>query len=282
MKKLRVYFTYIIIQLCLLNTVFAQQQQSEETPTKKNELAISINHQNKLNFYGRTDSLKSSGLFPTINFQLKNGLYAQSNFIFIYNDALPVSYAGTSIEAGFRFPQKETFNGNIYFSNFLYKEDGTVVQSALKYQTGINTSTAIGKIVNLNLSADYKYSNRSDIGASTGIDHLFLIKVPGKKMAFAINPMATANFGTQNFNKAYVEESRRFAGLPILPPSSSTKTVKETAFNVLSYEFSAPLVLVAGKFNASIIPSYVLPQNLIAGERGENIFYTTLSVGVRF
>ena len=59
-------------------------------------------------------------------------------------------------------------------------------------------------------------------------------------------------------------------------------------FNVLSYELSMPVVFVSGKFNASVTPAYVIPQNLVTvagrpdlSERGKEMFYVTFSVGVK-
>jgi hypothetical protein len=80
------------------------------------------------------------------------------------------------------------------------------------------------------------------------------------------------------FNQTY-KKQRTLNGLPIGGNQTVTESVKQ--FNILAYEFSAPVVFVAGKFNASVTPSYVMPQNLIAGETGQNMFYFTLSLGVR-
>jgi hypothetical protein len=48
------------------------------------------------------------------------------------------------------------------------------------------------------------------------------------------------------------------------------------------------VVLVVGKLNAYVIPSFVIPQNLIVikdrpdlSERGGNLFYVTVGMGFR-
>jgi hypothetical protein len=72
-------------------------------------------------------------------------------------------------------------------------------------------------------------------------------------------------------------------GLPVGPPQTVTETRNVNTFSILAYEYTMPLVLVWGKFNAVLSPSYVMPQNLITsnGEYGRNRFYVTASVGVR-
>ena len=269
-KKLLLSFTTMFC--CLI--AFAQDSTSS---SKKNVLAASVNYQSKLHFFGRVDSLESSGLFPSIGFELKNGLYATSNFIFIHNSIQKTEYTGTTIEAGYRFPESEHFTGNVFYTHFLYKDNSELVQSALKGQTGINAAYT-NKIVNLNFGADLKFSDKTDIGATFGLDHLFLQKLQDK-MALAFNPSAYLYAGTQQFSNTYVKNIA--SPLPGFPGTGQTVTEQVKAFNILAYEFSAPIVFVAGKFNASITPSYVLPQQLIPGENGKNLFYISLGIGVR-
>ena len=271
-----------LLFMAILLPAFAYTQETNSKETKKDELSASVNYQSALHYFGRTDSLKSSGLFPSIGFQSKTGLYAQGNFIFVQNKSLPLNYTGTTIEAGYRFPESEHFTGNLFYSQFLYKDQSTLVQSALKSQTGINLAYT-NKILNLNGGADLKFSNQTDIGATLGVDHLFLFNKGMKNSAIAINPSAYAYFGTQKFTNTYLEK-KSVLGIPVTQQTTS----QSTQFNVLSYEVSMPVVLVVGKFNASVTPSYVIPQNLVSvagrpdlSERGKEMFYVTLSVGVK-
>lgn len=267
---------------CLLFPVIGFTQESNSKGSQKNELSASVNYQSVLHYFGRTDSLQSSGLFPSIGFQSKTGLYAQGNFIFVHNNSLPTTYTGTTIEAGYRFPQTDHFSGNIFYSQFLYKDKSTLVQSALKSQTGINLNY-LNKIININTGLDLKFSNQTDIGATIGFDHLFLILTGIEHTAFAIDPSVYAYAGTQKFSDTYFE-NKNVLGVPV----TRQVTSQVTQFNILSYEVSVPVVFVSGKFNASVTPSYTLPQNLVTvagrpdlSERGKNLFYVTLSVGVK-
>lgn len=250
---------------------------STDSLIKKSEFSGSINYQSNLHYFGRVDSFKSRGLFPILGYKFKNGLYAQGTAIFVQNDAQPFDYTGSSIEAGYYFPETKHFEGNIFVSKFFYDDQSTLVQSALSAQTGVNLTYKNKKLFNINGGADLKFSDRTDIGATAGIDRLFVTKIKGwEKAAFAVMPSATVYAGTQNFTETYIKRSD-FLGIPV----TAEKTEEINKFSILAYEFSAPLVLVAGKMNAYVMPSYVIPQNLIVSERGENLFYVTVGLGFR-
>ncbi|MFY7901169.1 MAG: hypothetical protein ACOVNY_13355 [Chitinophagaceae bacterium] len=253
-----------------------------DSSTTTNKLIASVSYQTNLHFFGRTDSLQSSGMFPSIGFELKNGFYANGNFIFFRNAITPLTYTGTTIEAGYRFKETKHFNGNVFYSQILYKDQSVLVQSALKSQTGINVAYT-NSFVNINVGADLKFSNKTDVGATGGFDHLFIYNKGMNNMAIAINPSFYIYAGTQNFSDV-IGKNRNIVGVPI----TEEKTKQSTRFNILAYEVSMPIVFVAGKFNASISPSYVMPQNLITvknnaslSERGSNMFYATFSLGLR-
>lgn len=266
----------------MLLPVLSLAQESNTKESQKDELSASINYQSALHYFGRTDSLKSSGLFPSVGFQSKTGLYAQGNFIFVQNASQATTYTGTTIEAGYRFPQSDHFSGNLFYSQFLYNDKSALVQSALQSQTGINLSY-LNKVINLNGGVDLKFSNQTDVGATLGLDHLFLFKIGMKHSAIAINPSIYAYAGTQKFTNTYLEK-KNILGFPV----TQQTTEQVTQFNILSYEVSAPVVFVSGKFNASVTPSYVIPQNLVTisgrpdlSERGKEMFYVTLSIGIK-
>ena len=263
--------------------VFFSADSQNIRDSAKNELTASVNYQSKLHYLGRTDSLKSSGLFPVIGLKSKTGLYLNSTFIFIQNAATPLNYTGTILEGGYHFPYSKNFSGNIYYDHFLYQDKSVLVQSALKGQAGVNTIYN-NKIVNVNVGGDVKFSNgQTDFGLTAGLDKLFLFRNIIDNAVLAVNPSAYIYSGTHN----YFKNVKKNNGLPLLANnSSSIEQAKQ--FTILSYEVSAPVVLVKGKFNAYISPAYVLPQNLVTvsgrpdlSERGSDLFYFSAGVGVR-
>lgn len=272
------YFLFILVVFPIIGFT----QESNAKASQKDEFSASVNYQSALHYFGRTDSLRSSGLFPSIGFQSRTGLYAQGSFIFVHNNSQSTTYTGTTIEAGYRFPQTDHFSGNLFYTQFLYQDKSTLVQSALKSQTGINLNY-LNKIININSGVDLKFSNQTDIGLTLGLDHLFLIPTGTEHTAFAINPSVYAYAGTQKFSNTYLEK-KSVLGIPVTQQTTS----QVTQLNILSYEVSMPIVFVSGKFNASVTPSYTIPQNLVTvagrpdlSERGKNLFYVTVGMGIK-
>ena len=272
MKKTR----YIIAAFLLLPFFGMAQDAASDSSEKKSVFTGSVNYQSRLHYFGRVDSFKSSGIFPVLGYEFRNGLYAQATAVFVQNATLPFDFTGASIEAGYKFPESKHFEGNLFVSKFFYEDQSTLVQSALKAQTGANF-TYKNKILNLNGGFDLKFSDQTDIGATAGADHLFVTPLKGwNKSAIAVMPSATMYAGTQNFTTTYIKKDN-FLGIPVT--QEKTEDIKK--FSILAYEFSAPVVLVVGKLNAYVIPSYVIPRNLILSERGENLFYVTAGLGFR-
>lgn len=275
MKMIRILLVLAMAPIAALAQE-KQEQKDSTTNKRENEFSASINYQSALHFFGRVDSLKSQGVFPILGYQFKNGLYAEGAAVFVQNPLQPLDYTGTSVEVGYRFPDKKHFEGNVFFSKFFYEDQSTLVQSALQAQTGVNLSYK-NKYVNVNGGADLKFSDKTDVGATLGVDHLFVKRLSGlKKAVIAVMPSANLYAGTQHFTNTYIKREN-FLGIPM----TRERTEQVARFNIMAYEFSAPVVLVVGKFTAYVSPAYVIPQNLQPGEHGENLFYLAAGVGVK-
>ena len=288
LKKTTMRKTQISMLVILLLAVCKiSSAQNDTSIHRKNTLTAGVNYQSRLHYFGRTDSLKSSGLFPTIGFETKPGFYGSANFVFLNNSSKSFNYSGTVLEGGYKFPESRNFSGNIFYTHFLYNQDAEIVQAALKGQTGINL-TYNNKIVNVTAGGDAKFSDRTDFGLTGGLDHLFIYVIPGTKLALAATPSAYVYAGSQNFTQTYYKQ-RNVPILPGLPAGQQQAVTQEVKnFNVLAYEFSLPVVFVAGKFNATLTGSYVMLQNLVKvanrpdlTESGKNMFYVSAGLGVR-
>jgi hypothetical protein len=279
-NKIKVFLLVLVLG-AFSHVSFAQNDTSIK---RKNVFIASMNYQSRLHYFGRTDSLKSMGMYPTIGFETKAGFYGSGSPIFVSNALQSPYYAGTILEAGYKFPETRNFSGNVFYNHFLYEKSSEIVQSALKAQTGANF-TYNNKVVNVTAGSDLKFSDKTDIGVTLSLDKLMIHLAPDSSWALAFNPTAALYSGTQNFTQTYYKKNN-IAGLPIGGQQLVTEEVQ--SFNVLAYELSLPVVFVKGKFNASITPAFVSPQNLVTvpnkpdqSEYGKNMFYVSASVGVR-
>lgn len=262
MKKLS-YVSMAGLCLLLALNICAQSDSSKTNAQFK----IGVFYNSHLNYNGRTDSLNSSGVFPLAELWITPNFYINAAPVFVNNVLQNFKYAGTVATAGYRFNDQKKWAGNFYFVKPFYTENSELVQSALKAQVA-GTLTWQSKIINITGGGDIKFSNNTDFGATAGIDHLFRMQLTSK-MVLVANPSAYLNAGTQQFTNTYYKKNNFL----IFPGTEEqvSETVKQ--FNILSYEFSMPLVLARDKFQVLLIPAYVMPQSLTGPAK--NLFYIT-------
>lgn len=262
MKKLS-YVSMAGLALLLSTSIYSQADSSKNVTQFK----IEVFYNSHLNYYGRTDSLQSSGVFPLVELWFSPNFYVNAAPVFVNNASQNFKYSGTVATAGYRFNGPNKWAGNFYFVKPFYTENSELVQSALKAQVA-GTLTWQSKVINITGGGDVKFCNRTDFGATAGIDHLFRMQLTDK-MVLVANPSACLNAGTQQFTNSYYKKNRFL----IFPGTEQmvSETVKQ--FNILSYEFSMPLILAKNKFQILLLPAYVVPQNL-AGP-AKSLFYIT-------
>jgi len=133
---------------------------------------------------------------------------------------------------------------------FFYQNNNNLVQSALKGIAGLILPILIN--FNINFGGDVKLADNLDLGASEGMDHIFRIEKVGKGV-LVIDPSAYLHAGTQNFTKTYYQKKN----ILILPAGEEQVTTNSKKFNILSYEFSTPVVYALGKTNLILTPAYI-------------------------
>lgn len=230
----------------------------------------------RLHYYGRTDSLTSSALLPTILVQLDSvGLYASGTSVLLNNKQQTLDYAGTIAELGYKFGKLKGITGNVYVNKFFYNSR-QLPQSALKAQTGFNLSH-LNSIVNITATGSAAFADKTDFFASAGLNKNF--KWRKGKAVFVVTPTFVANGGSQNFISS---NKGNIGGLP-LPGQEVIESNKR--FNLLSYEMSIPLIYARKHIFLIVTPSYVIPENVITvpnhpewSEMASNLFYTNITL----
>jgi len=276
------YTGSVILFLLLGFLSNAQTQPADEKA--KIEFKISANYNTGLNYYGRVDSLHSSGFFPLAELWFNESFYINAAPVFVNNSVASFQYDGTITSAGYQFNSNNKWLGNIYIIKPFYRESSELVQSALKAQTGM-TLTWLNKIINITGGGDIKFSDKTDYGVMTGLDHVLRYQLNNKSV-LVIDPSVYINAGTQQFTKSYL---KRATGFLFVPGPEQAVTESPQKFTILSYEISVPIVLAINKFQLLFTPAYVIPQNLLTvegrpdlSEKGEKMFYATFGVKIGF
>lgn len=276
----RIQITGAILCMALFQFAFAQ---TDTTEKQKLKFKIGINYNSGLNYYGRTDSLKSTGIFPLAELWLSKDIYINAAPVFVNNAVQTMEYAGTVTSLGY-LHSTDKWITNLYVLKPFYKQSSQLVQSALKAQTGASFSR-LTRVINFTLGGDMKLSDKIDFGATAGLDHLIRRELRNQSV-LVIDPSIFAYAGTQNFTNTYYKKR---PGNILFPGTTEQINERVTKLNVLAYEFSVPVVYAKGKWMGLFTPSYILPQNLVTvagrpdlSERGENMFYATLGLRYTF
>ncbi len=270
--------TLVTISLCIA-FLSSKAQTTDSTENEGVQFKLSINYNSGLNYYGRTDSLKSTGVFPMAEVWFTPKIYINATPVFIHNKVQSLAYAGSVASIGY-LNITEKWISNLYLLKPFYKESSELVQSALKAQAGASF-TALNKVINMSFGADVKYSDQIDYGALVGVDHIFRFEKDNS--VFVVDPTFNVNAGTQNFTTSYKKKTGR------LFPREEEITKTNKKFNILSFEASVPVIYTKDQMEFIATPSYVIPQNLMQvpnrtdlSEMGRNMFYTTLTMKYTF
>jgi hypothetical protein len=272
----------VAVSLFVLQSATAQST-TDSSEKLKPQFKLSVNYNSNLNFFGRTDSLKSSGLFPLAEFWLSSKFYINAAPVFVNNAVQKFDYAGTVATIGYQNVTPDWITG-LYLTKPFYKESSELVQSALQLQSGVNL-TYRNNIVNINAGGNVMFSDKADFSTSGGLDHI--IRIQNNNSVIVIDPSVYVYAGTQNFQRTYYRKNN--TGLLPLPGRDQRVTEDVSRFSILAYEASVPVIYAKGKVMLIATPSYIMPQNLVTvpgrpdlSERGENTFYTTLTAKYSF
>ncbi|HEV7332633.1 MAG TPA: hypothetical protein VGN63_16460 [Flavisolibacter sp.] len=263
---------------------FQPVKAQSDSATGKPQVKISVNYNTGLNYFGRTDSLRSSGFFPLAELWLSEKVYVNAAPVFVSNAVQNFNYAGTVATIGYQNITDKWITG-IYLTKPFYKESSELVQSALKAQGGVNLAYQT-KLVNINAGGDVKLSDKMDFGATAGLDHVFRVEAKDGSIV-VVNPSFYAYAGTQNFQRSYYKKSK--TGFLLFPGNNQLVTEEVSRFGLLAYEATVPLIYSKGKVMLIATPAYIIPQNLVTvpnrpdlSERGEKMFYGTLTAKYTF
>lgn len=257
--------------------------QSDSSQTQKAKFKLGLNYNTALNYFGRTDSLRSTGIIPMAELWFSEDVYVSAAPVFVNNASQSFEYAGTVATLGY-LNVTDKWITNLYVLKPFYTQSSQLVQSALQAQTGASFSR-LNTILNLTAGGDIKFSGDIDFGATAGVDHLVRKELKNNSV-LVIDPSVYVYAGTQNFTNTYYKKK---TGFLLFPGNTEQVTEQVKKFNILAYEFSIPLVYAKGNWMALLTPSYVLPQNLVSvpnrpdlSERGKNMFYATAGIKYTF
>lgn len=254
MKTNRLKTVIAVIIFCVPFFNYAQVDTSAENGIS--HFRIGVLYNSHLNYYGRTDSMRSSAIIPDFELWINKNISLTVNPVFINNKIQRLQYAGTTATLGYQLYFKSCFAAQFYFVKPFYKSNSNLVQSAMKSQASASL-TWLNNYVNVTAGADLKWSDKQDWGVNAGIDHL--IRISFNKSLMVIDPGAYLWSGTQRFTKSYLIKNQGFL---LLPPDEEIAQRQMERFEIIACEFSMPAAVTFNN-NVQVIfsPAFVKPFN---------------------
>ena len=230
--------------------LFAQDKE------KSSYFQAGVDYQSNNVYLGRSDSARLPYLTPTIGYYHASGLYAQTSLSYL-------AASGSSrvdlynIEAGYNFSHNN-FSGDFSLSKYFYNQQSQNVQASVSWATRADLSYNVPAIVKFSGGAALDFGTYTDYTASLAASHVFSLLHDDLEIA----PAVTMNVGSQNFYRAYQSRKENAAAKkrrnknPVVVDIS-----KASAFRLLDYEFSLPVVYDLNKLGFSAALTYALPVN---------------------
>lgn len=286
------------VSLFIGSSVIAQTSaiNNAEKPDKTASFKAGVNYLSNNVFMGRADTVKTSIILPELKYTFNNGIFISGNINYIPNNKRK-KLDGGNIVAGYDFDITDDLSGGVSVAKLFYSSSSVQIGSSISSVFNANINYDIAGIITPAVSVDYniiKNGFSNDVFINGSLSHDFEKKgVFNDKDLFAISPTVAINAGTQNFYDAYVT-GRKYKSTA----KNQALAAKETAlldqrkeqlshFDVLDYEFSAPLEYKIGMLILNFTPTYAitknkLPSAIAAGLVNGNIFYFETGATLKF
>jgi hypothetical protein len=239
-------------QICLLIMAFsslvcdAQTDSShaagDESTKTKATLGLDLTYSNNANYYGQVAEESLPYVAVQASYRLGFGLYFTGMaYKLLQGDNQVVS--ASNLGAGVAFPLSKKVSLDFSYNHTFYPSYSPLLQASnpdnatalLTYETWVSST----------LNVDYAFGKTSDYFVTAGIGKTVNLTT-GEKGILSVKPSFDIVGGTQHFYQIYLIDKRledSLLGLLLPPPDNSPASVTSmaTEFNLISYNFKAPI-----------------------------------------
>lgn len=248
---------------CSLGFSFAMAQDNNtDAQEKTSYFKASGSYLTNSVYYGRTDSLATPYITPSVGYYNKSGFYVTGSLAYLASVA-ESRIDLYSFDIGYDFDFGDKFSGSISGNKSFYNQSSTAIKSDIMGSLGTYVSYDFNYLQLIG-AADVSFATKADIGVNVGLAHAFSFGEENNK--FRMTPTVMANMSTLHFYEGYT--SRKLGKIarklyPNLASSKSVTTVNNDKFTLLDYECSLPLTYDSKKIGFFFIPTFAIPQNAI-------------------
>jgi len=242
---------------------YAQKDTTEVPVPKKAYLKLGLNFLSNNVYLGRTDTVNTPTLSPTIKYSFKSGIYLSGAMDIITNKNKN-KLDGGNFEFGYDHIGDGDVDWGASFTKLFFNATSTQVDATVSSELNAYIDYDIADVVTASMGVNYEVAKSGftgDVLLSPSLSHDFLVDgVFGDDDELLISPSATLNAGSQNFYSGYLVRKGKIAAKRVNAAYDAYSTALGT-FTLLDYELSAPISYICGKFTFSFTPTMAFAQN---------------------
>jgi hypothetical protein len=233
----------------------ANADSSASTPS---HLELNLVYQSNDVSNGRKDSTVIPTITPKISYIFESGFEMDLSVGYNVHEPSPQVNQYT-LDGSYSF-NPGNYSGSVTLSGFIYSKSSGSVTSEQKGSLAYSSSYTFS-FIQPSVNLTWTFGNHiPDYQVSPALQQQFNIG------NLNITPTITMNAATQNSYNSYYQNKRFNIPRPGKPPlpdsvSLSGEVLNADKFQVLDYEFSAPVNFTAGNWTFNFTPTYALPIN---------------------
>ncbi|HEV3222305.1 MAG TPA: hypothetical protein VGZ90_05470 [Puia sp.] len=234
---------------------------ADSTAPTPSHLQLNVVYESNSVYLGRPDSTVLPLVTPEISYIFKSGFEIDFNVGINVQGPSPQVNSYT-LDVSYSF-NPGNYSGSVTLSGFNYSPHSGSPNASNKGSLEYDNSYNFNFIQpGLNLTWSFG-SSKPDYQVSFSLQHEFDFLNNGN---LSLTPTATMNASTQNAYNSYYQ-NKRFSiprhGKPPLPANVtvSGEVLNSGKFQIMDYEFSAPVGFTASKWSFNFTPTYAVPVN---------------------
>jgi hypothetical protein len=226
----------------LLNLLQKQQDSAFEN---RSYFKIGATYLSNSVYNGRKDSVPISYFTPSISFNHKSGIYANTSLSYQTNAA---RIDVINVELGYNFDWNKKLSQSVFLGRSFFNDSSSNVQSSYKGYAGF-AITYNNAYFNLSNYTNINFGNKTDWALNFTIDKNIVLN---KSETWSLNPALTFNFATNNLSpQNYIRQTNKRV-------TTTIESVKNNKFNLLSCDINASLSYEKNNFSLHLSPYYTI------------------------
>ncbi len=253
----------------------------------KASFTIGAVYADNANYYGQKSQEKTPYVAVVANYKLKSGFYISGLAYKLLNDSTS-AISATNIGAGFNFNISKRLVADVSYNHSFYQKNSPLLQAS--NADNANLTLNYTNWLNVKLAADYAFGKSDDVFTTGGISKNLNLFSISKKDIVTLHPSVDVVAGTQHFYQTYVQQQKlRDSLLGIIPilgggnnPPPTTTTVKNTSFDIISYNFNIPLAYNRSRYLIEVAYQISFLSKYAQTDAGKTNSFGTLSFYYQF